>query len=311
MRKADSEQKMTGMSKILLIPVDFSDMSLVACRAGFEFAVRLDLHPHLLHASPSPFFAGVQPEPTADPAADDLEVEELSDEVVVDKTLHKEAIRRSEKFRKKIVGLQQEGKLPDIPFSISVREGVPEEVILDYARQTPPGLIVMANRGKRKRELDMIGSVTAEVMDSCRVPLFTVPENYTFCGVENIVRLAFFCNVDDNDLLTVDALMQMFGHPKVQVWLIPVNDRAGHDVKLRMEAMRSFLDRTYPESVFHVSVLPQKDLRSRFESLVSEHDLQLTIVPNKKKNILSRLFNPGIAHKLLFERDMPMLVLPV
>ena len=35
------------------------------------------------------------------------------------------------------------------------------------------------------------------------------------------------------------------------------------------------------------------------------------IIPNKKKNIFARLFNPSVAHKILFLTDTPMLVVPV
>ena len=47
---------------------------------------------------------------------------------------------------------------------------------------------------------------------------------------------------------------------------------------------------------------------------VTESDFDrfdLIIVPNKKKNIFSRFFNPGVAHKVLFQTDIPMLVIPV
>ena len=48
-----------------------------------------------------------------------------------------------------------------------------------------------------------------------------------------------------------------------------------------------------------------------FANFAGQRGVQMLIVPNKKRNILSRLFNPGIAHKILFERDMPLLSAPV
>lgn len=50
--------KMDGSHAVVLIPVDFSPSSLLACKAGFEIARKLKLHPVLLHAYISPYFAG-------------------------------------------------------------------------------------------------------------------------------------------------------------------------------------------------------------------------------------------------------------
>ena len=55
--------------------------------------------------------------------------------------------------------------MPDISFSFITRSGIPEDEILDYSNETNPLLIVMGTRGKSKKEKDLIGSVTAEVIE--------------------------------------------------------------------------------------------------------------------------------------------------
>ena len=35
------------------------------------------------------------------------------------------------------------------------------------------------------------------------------------------------------------------------------------------------------------------------------------VVPNKKKNVFARFFNPTLAHKILFHADIPMMTIPV
>lgn len=304
-------RKLTGMSNNLLIPVDFSDMSLLAVHAGFELAARLSLHPILLHSFATPYFSGAfAGAPLAEPD-DSLAIDAELEDVEVDKDMRHEANILMRKFEEDVKVRQKSGQLPEVEFSTLILEGVPEEVILNFTRQTPPALVVMATRGRNKREADLVGSVTAEVIDSCRVPLFTVPENYSFESIRDIVRLAVFCNLDQQDILSVDTLMRMFSYPAVDIWLIPVNDRAGAGLKSKLESLNNYFADNYPAASFHAAPLGAKTFRADFEELVSRMRLQMIIVPNKKKNILSRLFNPGIAHKLLFERDMPMLALPV
>lgn len=169
----------------------------------------------------------------------------------------------------------------------------------------------MATRGKDKRDEALVGSVTAEVIDSCRVPVFVVPEDCKMTSVEMVKRLIYFCNLDRQDILSVDSLMRMFNYPETDVTLVPVSDKGVGDVKEKVDMLRDFFNKSYPAAHFSAEVFPVKTFREDFENYVTQSGAEMLIVPNKKRNIFQRLFNPGIAHKLLFERDMPMLALPV
>ena len=48
-----------------------------------------------------------------------------------------------------------------------------------------------------------------------------------------------------------------------------------------------------------------------FEKIQKRRHIDLIVVPNKKKNIFARFFNPSLAHRLLFHSDIPMMVIPV
>ena len=53
------------------------------------------------------------------------------------------------------------------------------------------------------------------------------------------------------------------------------------------------------------------DFLDRFDEYVKLEGVDLIVIPNKKKNIFSRLFKPSMAHKILFHSDTAMLVVPV
>lgn len=308
---AKLEMKMAGSYATVLIPVDFSPDSLRACKAGFEIARKLSLHPVLLHAYVTPYFngniaygdslsGGLSP-------IDGGEMEAIEEEM----DMQKESNRMMSVFRKKLDVALQDAGLGDIDYSVNISEGIPEEVILEYCRLTPPGLVVMSTRGVDKKGEQLIGSVTAEVLDSCRVPVFTIPDNFNFTSVDSLKKLVYFCNLDQQDILSVDSLMRMLEYPDVDVTLIPVNERAGNGIKDKVNMLCEYFNKNYPMARFTTEVFPVKTFREDFENYDRQAGIQLLIVPNKKKNVFSRLFNPGIAHKLLFERDTPLLALPV
>lgn len=302
------ESKLAGVSGRLLIPVDFSDYTEKAVRIGFSFARRLRLHVVLLHAYPMPYFGN-----QAIFAPDYAETgEEEIAEVEASESFEDAARSQMTKLVRRIHQLISDGVLPDIKFSTELNPGVPEEVILEYTRSTNPVLVVMATRGLNKKHEDLVGSVTAEVLDSCRVPVFTVPENYDFPGVAEITRLAFFCNLDRQDIPSMDLFVRMFSAPEVEICLIPVNDRmAVTTAEAKLRILRDYFATSYPTIGFETRFFSAPTFRQDIENMFNDKRIQLIVVPNKKINIFRRLFNPGIAHRILFERDVPLLALPV
>lgn len=295
-----------GITGNVLIPVDFSDYSMLACLVGFSMAERLNLKPVILHTFITPTLGGPIPySDSIEPELDDLQASEVSVSV------RKEATLRMKKFIRKIHDAQHQGAIPDVNFSFILEEGLPEEVIIGHSKSAPPALIVMATRGKHKRDEDLIGSVTAEVLDVCRVPVFAVPEHYLFPGVKKIQRLAFFCTLTQRDILSIDTLMRMFDFPEVDITLIPVNELGSEKCEEKTEALRDYLEKNYPTAKFSSKIFKSKTFKEEMNAYSEEKGLELLIVPNKKMNVFRRFFNPGIAHRILFERDMPLLALPV
>ncbi len=61
------------------------------------------------------------------------------------------------------------GELPKVKYNYVLREGLPEEEIIAYSKEYHPSLIVMGTRGKSQKDMDLIGSVTGEVIEVNKV----------------------------------------------------------------------------------------------------------------------------------------------
>ncbi|MCM1291795.1 MAG: universal stress protein [Prevotella sp.] len=304
---AKTTATLNGIKGNILIPIDFSDYSSLACLVGFAMAQRLNLTPVILHTFATPSLGG--PIPYSD--SFDPEIVSTLQSTELSISVRHNAEKLMNRFIHTIYEAQHTGAMPDIKFKHIIEEGIPEEVIIEYSKSNPPALIVMATRGKDKKEEDLIGSVTAEVLDACRVPVFTVPENYRFTDIKNIKNLAFFCTLTQRDILSIDTLMRMFNFPDVQISLIPVNDLDSDKCDTKMIALTHYLSKNYPTAVFKYKIFRKSTFKEDMENYSTSQKLELLIVPNKKMNAFRRLFNPGIAHRILFERDMPLLALPV
>ncbi len=47
------------------------------------------------------------------------------------------------------------------------------------------------------------------------------------------------------------------------------------------------------------------------ETIAGAQPFDMICLPNKHKNVFARVFNPSLAHKILFRADIPMMVIPV
>ena len=68
--------------------------------------------------------------------------------------------------------------------------------------------IVMGTRGRGAKELDLIGSVTAEVMDGSNTPIFAVPVGAKVKQLSEMKRVVFLTNFQQREFKALDIMMQ-------------------------------------------------------------------------------------------------------
>ena len=298
----ESPETTTSDKRCVLLPVDFSKYSLKSVRLGMEYARRTRGKVLLLHCYTSdrhtmslPFGSDRYDSPEDD-----------------SKVIKKNARQQMEDFVQMLNEKIAAGELPKVKIETKVKEGIPEEQILHYAQKYDVSLIVMGTSGTNRRRQNLIGSVAGEVMDACKFPIFTVPIGMPDVGLSDIMHVAFFSNLIQQDLLSFDRFARLFNMRGVDVTIIPVvykKDRKLVDQSLQQ--LVQYCRDHYPECTFKTKRLPTKTFVDSFSQFAQDANIQLIAIPNKKSSIFSRLFNPSIAHRVLFQTDTPMLVIPV
>ena len=124
-------------------------------------------------------------------------------------------------------------------------------------------------------------------------------------------EVVYLCNLDQHDLICMDTFMRMFEYPNVTVTLIPMLDKQDKDQKNKLLNLKDYFNKTYPTAHFITATFPAKTFMQDFNHYESQRGTELIVVPNRRKNAFMRLFNPGMAHRLLFERDLPLLAIPI
>lgn len=288
----------------ILIPIDFSEYSIKACNIGFDFANKLDAKVVLLHSYLGINFAGSLPYNSDGYGSEIVNIQE-------DKELDRVSQLKMKNFVTKLKEDMRSGLIPRAEFKSLITEGVPEDAIIEEAKQMKALLVVMGTRGKDKKEAELIGSVTAEVLDSGKFPVFTVPENISINNINDIKNVVFFSNLCQQDLISFDIFARLFNKESLHVNIVPILDKKSQKVDERNRALLEYSEEHYPNFTFSIKTFPDDKFIKDFDNYIQAEKIDLIIIPNKKRNIFARLFNPSIAHKMLFHSDTPMLVVPV
>ncbi|MDO4320559.1 MAG: universal stress protein [Bacteroidales bacterium] len=290
----------------IVVPTDFSSHAFKAAEVAARLAKRHKAGLHFLHSFLGPRLTGnVQ-------LSDNLTYEVAEPRGTEE--LAAEAERQMHDMLADFKGKMKNGSLPVVKYTHAVVEGVPEDSIVEHARLNPPYLVVMGTRNFDRKEREMIGSVTAEVLDESRFSVLTIPENLDISHVDGPHNILFFSNLDQEDILAMDTLYRIFPDAKACVRIIHIPRRlrftdraAGHSAI----ALSEYCAKRFGHFTFETVPVTPKTALAELEGLQSRHNFDLIVIPNRRKNAFSRLFNPGLAHKILFRADIPMLVIPV
>lgn len=291
----------------ILVPTDFSDHSLRAAIVGARLAAAHSASLRLLHAYLDPYVA-------ANMQLTDNLTYEIADADTRTR-LENEAKTGMQNFIASLSSELKQRTVAPVGLATKIVEGVPEDAIVDYGKSNPPLLVVMGTRGSARKERELIGSVSAEVLDAGRFSVLTVPEPLTSDSLASPKRVLFFSNLDQTDMLALDSFARLM-HPAdgVEVCILNIGSRkrfARIISNKSAESMLMYCRSHYPAWSFDSRDVDAADTATTVLRMNCERPFDLIVVPNRRKNAFSRVFNPGPANTMLFRADLPMLVIPV
>ena len=288
----------------ILVPIDFSDYSYRACLMAFSLA---KLHKAKISIIHSYMYAHTL-DKIRQMGEQDFSIGELNEKI--EKVASEEMTHFSSKLKEQI----KIGVIPAIKFETTIVEGVPEDSIGDYSKALKPQLIIMGTRGAGKKEKELIGSVTGEVLDTCQFPVFAVPESANIFEITELKHILFFCNNEQEDIVALDTMYRLLPNISLNVTIANVPHKSVPIIDSFVSTendLISYCKENYPRFNFNLRSISLDNIKSEFDHISTYQQIDLIVVPNKKKNVFSRFFNPSLAHKILLHADIPMMTIPV
>ena len=286
--------------KSILVPIDFSDYSQKACEFGFRLAETMKAEVVLLHVYFSPSFNTM-------PIGDVINYESGQDEVTLKHVIEK-VNGEVKKLKSDIDERIKSGVLPNVKYKQVLREGIPEEEISRYAKRHNPMIIIMGTRGKDKKDLDLIGSVTAEIIERSTFPIFAIPEDTPINSFNNIRSIAYATNFDDKDLVAFDKMMQLMKPFNIKIHFIHYVQKEDAWSEIKLSGIKDYFAKYYQGQEIFYDTLRGDDMLKSIDNFIAEKNIDLIALTTHKRNLFTRLFNPSVARKMVFHTKTPMLV---
>jgi len=284
--------------KKILVPIDFSDIVDQTIDCAFEFAQRIDAEIVFMYVYFSPAFTISV---NSDFSTYNISDSELLRRIIT--SANADADNLTNLIQRRI----KEGLLPKVPFKVILKEGVPEEKVLEYCKKNKPDLVVMGTHG-RKIDSELIGSVTAEVIESCNVPVYAVPVQMQLEKVKKVKKLAFLTNFDQKDLIAIDKTIELFMNDEFEIYFIHSSDKSKAWSEVMLGGIKNYFTNHYPKLNANYSLLGDETSPEIIDNFLSKNNIDVLALNSRRRRLFSRLFNPGLAYKMVLNTDTPLFV---
>lgn len=261
----------------LLVPVDFSNNSLIALKFAKAILQNRPSLIILMHVRETPNFQ-----------------EQLSENLGVDHLL---------------ALWEEHAKSKDIEVKSMILDGPVSETILKTATAYSASMIIMGTQGAKSKLDRIMGSNASKVATNSQCPVLVIPESMPFRMISKIV-----VGIDPN--LEYDHTMAWLSglilQEKTEVTLFS----AGSSTTLKEMEQYQFrisqiIATNSPKCKVNHKVVATVDTVSSLDNLVQDLDADLLVLTTHHRGVFDRIFDASLTRKMTMSSSIPVLAIPL
>lgn len=284
----------------ILLPVDFSDYTKIAASIALDWASILKAELMVFHTYFNPVLSTM---PFSDTFAYEMNMEDLVSD------LEDKAIAGMTELKSYLDGKNKKLGDKKVHIKTEVVKGVAEDEIVKFSKIYRPVVIIMGTRGKDRKVADLIGSVTAEVVERAKSPVFAVPESFVYKGIGNMTNILYatdFMDADFKAMSILEKIAKSLGMKVICAHVSAKEHSQWDDVRLK--GLKEHFKKIYDDTNIDCDLIEHEDIYVALENYVREKNIDILSFTRRKRGLIGRLFNPNIAKKMLFHSTTPLLV---
>ncbi|MEO8795155.1 MAG: universal stress protein [Daejeonella sp.] len=193
-----------------------------------------------------------------------------------------------------------------------VENGRVEHSIHKAVKEKDIDLIIMGTKGAKGIQEKLWGSETGSVIESSKIPVLTIPQDYTFKEPNNIV-LAL--NKIEEDVNSLDVLFEItdFFNSHVDVVLFTDEENGGQaylEHSREIPRFENILKNHYQEETLTVSHLYGQKFDHSLQNFITDNKVDMLAMIKHKRNFLENLFHSSKTKRMSYHTNIPLLVIP-
>ena len=287
--------------KNLLVPVDYSEYSILASRYALKIAQKANADIKFFHSFYSPAYDLI--DLTGNRNTQIKLREDVTNKLMVSE------IENMQNFLDSLSEYITSAGLSSDQISYEIRPGLAKEEIQKIANELQPDFVLMGTRGKDKRENSILGSITEIAIRKLKFPVLAVPENYRFIGLNNLDSIVYLTDFDESDFLSIRKLMGFTNLLGLKIHCLDIGSKSDKWEKIRMDGLKDYFEKSYQESRIECDILtPNVDILDAIDSYIKEKGINLISLTSRKRNVFEKIFKPSLTKRLFYHSSIPLLV---
>lgn len=276
--------------KKILIPIDFSEVSMNAFKYALKIAQKLKWSVEVLHIYKFPIIDPYMPVSILESLASDKQ-----DQAVANFTNYVKSISE-----------ENHDILDDIYLNFHLQMGFAADEIITFARELRPDMIVMGTTGASSKIKAMfLGSIAGEVMEKAPCPVLAIPENAIFDG--NIERIGMPIEFDEENASALVYIAELAKELEAKVACFHVDIGHKEQYTHNMEKVSNQLEWNKD---MHFEVIDGIVLLDEIEQYAKKNDIEVIAMLTHKRGFFKELFHMSHAKQLSYNTSIPILGMP-
>lgn len=284
----------------ILVPVDFSDQSLAACKLAIGLAGSSKAEIRLLHVFYNP---SIEATPYDINYSYQLNLSKYLQQI--EGEAHTNLDRLVNDLKKYLETIN----ITEVTIGHVLINGIAADEIISYSNKFKPGIIVMGTKGIGQKASGSMGSVTARIIEKSEFPVFAIPPDTKLIGMSDLKSILFATDFDPSDELAIEKLIHLIGPHGVKIYCYHISMGVKRPwEKVKMDDLKEHFGRKYPHADIDFGIVMSDNLMNGLQTFLRNNPIDALAVTTHKRGFFANFFAPSITRRIFSDIPRPLLV---
>lgn len=283
----------------ILVPVDFSDISLNACRFAATLANKYKAELKLLHVYYNPSF---DISPYSDHYSYQIKLVESLREI--EKSARESMLKLENRMHS---WCEREG-FTQCTISTKLINGLSADEILKYSESYNPSMLIIGTRGMTHDNYKAFGRIASDILENSKIPVLALPVG-SAKTIRDIKNLLYITDFDPDDYAAINRLIQFMSPFGIAIHCVHISflEKKSWE-KVKMEELMEHLQTQYIDTDIRFDNILSDKVINGIETYIRHNEINALAMTTRKRSLLEKLIVPNFARKIFSETGKPLLV---